>query len=246
MKRFVKLAALCIAITLLAATVFCIPAQAMESRTLVGNGSVGEGVGKQTTLVDFTASDLSGFDAVGNTAAPTFANSNRWNANVLYTWMDSSNAETGICGTIAKTSLLQNASTLSVHLLAQYKKTEAYTATLRLESLDKTGAPLVMEAATAVSPASWQTVTFEISSFLELANPDAPCKITLLTSSNNESEQFVLWVHSIYTSTPETQPEFLIPVIAAAGGFLFGFAFFFVIYRATCKKNRHSRRQEAR
>ena len=244
MKRIVKLAALCVVMTLLATALFCIPAQAIESRTLVGNASVGEGVGKQTTLVDFTTSDLSGFDAIGNTAAPTFVSSNHWGKNVLYTWMDSSNAETGIRGTVAQTSLLQNASTLSVHLLAQYKKTDTYTATLRLETLDKTGAPLILEAATAVSAANWQTVTFEISSFLELANPEAPCTITLLTKSNNENESFVLWVHSIYTGTPDARPEFLIPTIAAAGGFLFGFGIFFVIYRATCKKNRRPRWEE--
>ena len=246
MKRIVKFAALCVIMTLLASMLFCLPAQALESRTLIGNAATGEGVGKQTTLIDFTASDLCGFEAIGNTAASTFVNSNRWSSKVLYTWMDSANAETGIRGTIAQTSLLQNASTLSVRILAQYKKTEVYTATLRLETLDKTGAPLVLEAATAVSPANWQTVTFEISSFLELANPEAPCTITILTSSSAENEQFVLWVHSIYTGTLETQHEFLLPTIAAAGGFLFGFALFFVIYRATCKKNRRPRWEEER
>ena len=246
MKRMIKMITLSIVVTLLASALFCIPAQALDARTIVGTGAVGTGTGKQTTLVDFTASDFCGFEAIGNTSDPTFVFSNASNANVLYTWVDSSTADTGIRGTLAKTSLLQNASTLSVHLLAQYAKTGTYTATLRLEGLDKAGAPLILEASVAASSASWQTVTFDIASFMAIANPDAPCTITLLTASSAEEEQFVLWVHSIYTSTPETQPEFLIPVIAAACGLVVGFTLFFVIYRTTCKKNRRPRWEEDR
>ena len=247
MKRFVKVAALCIVLSLFAA-LFCVPAQALgtptNKKTIVSSGSVGAGSGKQTTLVDFTDSDLCGFDALGNTAEPTFKSSAAWNANVLYTWINSAEAETGICGTLATASVLQGASTLSVRLLAQYTKTANYTVTLRLEGVDKTGAPLVLEAAALANSANWQTVTFDISAFVASANPEAPCTVTLLTSSDAEAEEFVLWVHSLYTSSPEAFPEFIIPVAVAVCGFVLGFVLFFVIYRATCKRNRRPRWEE--
>lgn len=247
MKRFAKTVALCIVLSLVVA-LFCVPAQALgtptDTKTIVGSGSVGAGTGKQTTLVDFTASDLCGFDAIGNTAEPTFKSSAAWNANVLYTWINSAEAETGIYGTLATASVLQNASTLSVRLLAQYTKTANYTVTLRLQGVDKTGAPLVLEATTLANSANWQTVTFDISAFVASANLESPCTVTVLTSSNAEAEEFVLWVHSLYTSSVDAFPEFIIPVAAAACGLVLGFVLFFVIYRATCKQNRRPRWEE--
>lgn len=248
MKRYVKLAALCLVMTMLAA-LFCVPAQALDTASgaqhITGNGSIGQGIGKQTTLVDFTSSDLCGFEAVGNIAEPTFQSSSAWNANVLYTWIDSANAETGIRGTLAKASQLQNASTLSVQLLAQYTKSTDYRVTLKLESVDKNGAPLSLEAHTTASATNWQTATFDISAFVARVNPDAACTVTILTSSNAaESEQLVLWVRSLYTCSLNTYPEILLPVAAAVCGFLLGFILFYVIYRATCKKNRRPRWQE--
>ena len=134
---------------------------------------------------------------------------------------------------------------LSVQLLAQYTKTASYGITLILEGTDKNGAPLSLAASTTASAASWQTVTFDISAFVAEADSNAPCTVTILTSSDAaDSEQFVLWVRSIYTSTLQANPEFIIPIAAAAVGFLFGFAFFYVIYRTTCKKNRRFYREE--
>lgn len=250
MKKIAKLISLCIVMTLLIGAL-CVPTQAQQTsenaQTIVGSGAVGTGTGKQTTLVDFTASDLCGFEVIGNTTDPIFYPSNAWDANVLYAWLNSAEPETGIRGTIAKVSSLQGASTLSVRLFAQYTKTPTYQVTLRLEGVDKTGAPLVLEAAALASSKNyWQTVTFDISAFVEAANPEEPCTVSILTSSDAESEDFVLWVHSLYTSTPEVYPEFLIPTAAAACGFILGFTLFFVIYRATCKKNRRPRRQEER
>lgn len=240
MKRFAKLTALCIVIAFVAA-LFCLPAQAAdatEGKTIIGSGSVGVGTGNQTTLVDFTTSDLCGFEAVGNTEEPIFYYSSTQKTNVLYTWINSAESETGICGTLASASSLQGASTLSVRLFAQYTKATSHKVTLRLEGVDKTGAPLALEATVTECPASWQTVTFDISAFVESANLNAPCTIRILTSSDAEDEVFVLWVHSIYTSSLQSYPEFLIPAVAAVGGLIVGFVLFFVIYRTTCKKNR--------
>lgn len=247
MKRFAKMTALCLTLTLLAA-LFCAPAQALGTASgpqhIASTGSVGDGIGKQTTLVDFTASDLCGFETLGNIAAPTFAQSGSLGVPVLYTWIDSAEAETGIRGTLATASQLMGANTLSVQLLAQYTKTANYKVTLRLEGTGKNGAPLALEASTLASAASWQTVTFDISAFVASVSPDAPCTLTVLTSSDAESEQFVLWVHSLYTSQLEAYPEFLLPTVAAAVGIIVGFCLFFVIYRATCNKNRRHRREE--
>ena len=245
MKRFVKMIALCLAITLFAA-LFCAPTAALGAtqKNVVSTGSVGEGVGKQTTVVDFTAGDLCGFETLGNVAAPSFVQSGAWGTPVLYTWIDSQETETGIRGTLTTTAQLMGADTLSVQLLAQYTKTANYTVTLLLEGTDKNGSPLSLKASTLASSASWQTVTFDISAFVESANADAPCTVTILTSSDAESEQFVLWVRSLYTCALDAYPEFVLPLAAAACGFIFGFTLFFVIYRATCKKNRRNRREE--
>lgn len=242
MKRFVKTIALCLTMTLFAA-LLCAPVGALgaSQKNIVSTGSVGEGVGKQTTVVDFTASDLCGFAALGSIGEPTFQNSGAWGTPVLYTWIDSAETETGIRGTLATTAPLTSAETLSVQLLAQYTKTATYTVTLRLEGTDKNGSPLLLEATALASSASWQTVTFDISSFADSANPDTPCTVTVLTHSDAESEQFVLWVRSIYTSTLETYPEWILPAVCAFGGFAFGFALIFMIYRTTCKKNRRYR-----
>ncbi len=247
MKRFAKTIALCMTMVLVAA-LLCTSAAALgtvQEKNIVSTGSVGEGTGKQTTLVDFTASYLCGFATLGNIATPTFTQSGAWGSPVLYAWVDSAEAETGIRGTLESASLLQGADTLSIQLLAQYTKTANYKVTLRLEGTDKNGAPLTLEASTTASSANWQTVTFDVSAFVAEANPDAPCTVTFLTSSDAaESEQFVLWVRSLYTSQLEAWPELLVPVAAAACGFLLGFALFYVIYRATCKKNRRPRREE--
>ena len=247
MKRFAKILVLTM-IAALVATLFIAPAGALgatHERTIVGTGSTGDGVGKQTTLVDFTTSNLGVFETLGNIAAPTFVQSGAWGTPVLYTWVDSAEAQTGICGTLENASLLQNANTLSIQLLAQYTKSANYTVTLLLSGTDKNGNVLNYEASTLASAANWQTVTFDVSAFVNEVNTDMPCTIKVLTSSDaEESEQFVLWVRSLYTSKTETFPEFLIPTAAAVVGFLFGFTFYFVIYRATCKKNRRPRWEE--
>ena len=243
MKRFAKLSALCIIITFVVA-LFCLPAQAIgntETKTIVSTGSVGTGTGKQTTLVDFTTSDLCGFEALGNTEEPAFAYSGNWNTNVLKIRIDSAEAETGVRGTLANASALKGASTLSLGVLAQYAKTTSHTLTLRLEGVDKTGAPLILESTAPASATYWQTVTFDISAFVAEANLDVSCTVTLLTDSNAEDEEFSLWVHSIYTNSLESSSDILVPVAAAVGGLVVGFVFFFVIYCATCKKNRRRR-----
>ena len=230
----------------LVTTLLCAPASALGAteKNILSTGSVGEGVGKQTTVIDFTASDLCGFETLGSIAAPKFEQSTAWGSPVLYAWIDSQESATGICGTLSSASLLGSADTLSIQLLAQYTKTANYGVTLRLESTDKNGAPLSLLATTTASAASWQTVTFDISSFVAEVDPDSPCTVTLLTDSDAESEKFVLWVRSIYASQLQAYPEFILPTAAACVGFVFGFALFFVIYRATCKKNRHHRREE--
>ena len=244
MKRFVKIISLCMMMALVAA-LLCAPASALgaDEKNILSTGSVGKGVGTQTTLVDFTASDLCGFEVLGNMASPTFTQSGAWGTPVLYAWIDSAEAETGIRGTLPSASLV-GAETLSVQLLAQYTKTQNYAVTLLLEGTDKTGAPLSLSASASVSAASWQTVTFDISEFANEANTETPTTVTLLTSSPADDEQFVLWVHSLYVSQLESFPEFILPAGSALVGFVFGFSFYFIIYRATCKKNRRNRREE--
>lgn len=241
MKRFAKLF---LAMTVLTACLFgmMIPAQA---QTLVGKGSVGEGIGKQTTLVDFSNADLCGFSAIGNTDVPAFGYSESWKATVLKAPLNAEAGETGIRGNLASTSMLTGATSLSVQLLAQYTGVENYCATLVLEGVDKNGSPILWQGHAVATAGHWQTVSFEISTFLSVADPDAPCSVTVLTSANvTENAHFTLFVKALYINTPEAFPEFVLPIAAAACGFVFGFTLFFVIYRATCKRNRRPRWEE--
>ena len=244
MRKFVKLIALCTVMVLVATTLLSVSAQALEnsnSKTIVTTGAVGTGIGKQTTLVDFTTSNLYGFETLGNTVAPAFGFYETWQTNVLSTRIDSAQAQTGIHGTLANAALLKGTSTLSVRLLAQYANAADYTLTLCLEGTDKSGSPISLRSTASVPTTYWQTVTFDISAFAARANLDAPCKMTLLTSSNVESQEFVLWVHSIYASTLESIPDILMPAVIAGGSLVVGFTLFFVIYCTTCKKKRRPR-----
>ncbi len=238
MKRFTKTATLCIVMTLVAA-LFCAPAQALgttPTHHIAGNASIGEGVGKQTTVVDFAGSDLCGFAPFAGTEALTFGSSAAWGTNVLKTHLASPAGEMGIQKTMSDTSLLKNASTLSVQTVAQ---ASSYLVTLRLTGVDKNGAPLSFEAHTPVTTNHWQTVTFDISAFADLANTDAPVTVTLLACAQNEESIGADWmIKSLYLCSFEALPEYVLPAAAAGVGLLFGFTLFFVIYRSTCKKNR--------
>ncbi len=238
MKRFVKTATLCIVMTL-AAALFCAPVQALGTAPIhhiVGNGSVGEGVGKQTTVVDFADSDLCGFAPFAGTETLTFGSSAAWGTNVLKTHLASPQSEAGIQKTFSDAALFGSASTLSVQLVAQANR---YLVTVRLSGLDKNGAPLTWEAHTTATTNHWQTITFDISSFTSRIDTDTPVSVTLIASAVDEESIGADWmIKSLYVCSPEALPEYLLPTVAAAGGLLFGFTLFFVIYRSTCKKNR--------
>ena len=246
MKRFAKTTALCLALTLLVA-LLCAPVQALgvaPTKTIVGTGSVGEGVGKQTTVVDFAGSDLCGFTPVAGTETLYFGSSTVWGTNVLKTHLASPNNEMGIQKTMSDASILKDADTLSVQMVAQ---ASSYLVTLRLSGIDKNGSPLSLESHIPVATNHWQTVTFDISAFADLVNTGAPVTVTLLACAQNEESIGVDWmIKSMYICTPETLPEYIIPLAAVACGFLLGFTLFFVIYRTTCKKNRRPRWEEAR
>ena len=244
MKRFVKLSSLCIVAVLIVA-LLGIPAAALGAPTakhIVGNGAVGEGVGKQTTLIDFSASDLGGFAPSAANETLTFGASAVWGTNVLKTRLSSPTSETGIQKTYSAASVLAGDTTLSVQQVAQ---ANAYTLTLRLSGVDKNGSPLTLEANVAATTNQWQTVTFDISSFTFLVDVDAPLTLALLASADEETSIGAEWmVKSIYTNAPQAMPELVLPVAAAACGFAVGFALFFVIYRTTSKKNRRPRWEE--
>ena len=244
MKRFVKLSSLCIVAVLIVA-LLCTPAVALGTQTakhIVGNGAVGEGVGKQTTLIDFSASDLGGFAPFAGNETLTFGASAVWGTNVLKTRLSSPTSETGIQKTYSAASALAGATTLSVQQVAQ---ANAYTLTLRLSGVDKNGSPLTLEANVAATTNRWQTVTFDISAFTSLVDVDAPLTLALLASADEETSIGAEWmVKSIYTNAPQAMHELVLPVAAAACGFAVGFALFFVIYRTTSKKNRRPRWEE--
>lgn len=247
MKRFVKTATLYIVMALVA-VLFCAPVQAIgttsNAQHIVGYGSVGEGVGKQTTIVDFANANLDGFFPFAGTESLNFGTSDAWKTTVLKMNLASPNDKMGIQKDFSDASILKDASTLSVQLIAQ---AQSYVITLRLSGVDNHGAPLTWEAHTTATTNHWQTVTFDISSFTTLVHSDAPVSITLLASADNEDAIGATWmIKSLYVNTHQPLPEFLLPTASAACGFVVGFTLFFVIYRTTCNKNRRLRRGEER
>jgi hypothetical protein len=244
MKRFVKASTLCIIMALIAA-LLCAPIQAAETAStqhIVGNGAIGEGVGKQTTLIDFANSDLDGFGPFSGSETLNFGSSAVWGTNVLKTHLSSPESEMGITKTFSNSSVFNNASSLSVQLVAQ---TGSYAITLRLAGTDKNGTAVAWEAVVHVGTKEWQTVTFDIAAFASLIDANAPVTLTLLGAANNEENAGDSWMmKSIYISTPETFPEYVLPIAAAVCGLVIGFAAFFIIHRSIINKNRRPRWEE--
>ncbi len=248
MKKFVKTSTLCIIMALFAA-LLCAPIQAAETAStqhIVGNGAVGEGVGKQTTLVDFANSELDGFGPFTGSETLTFGSSGVWGTNVLKTFLASPESEMGIQKTFSDASVLKNASSLSVQTVVS-KKDVAYRVTLRFSGTDKNGAPVTWEAHVNASTNHWQTITFDIAAFTKLIDTNAPVTLTLSGSANNEDSTGASWmIKSIYTNTAQNFPEIVLPIAAAVCGLVLGFVLFFVIYRSKLNKSRRPRWEEER
>lgn len=205
--------------------------------TLTGVGSMGASGGRETTILDFSKGDTYGFSSVGGTEAPVIRDSAALSKPVLYTLLDAKREQTGVVGIVNDPSALFGASSLSVHLLAQYAAAKEYTLTLRLEGVAKSGELLIYEAEARAVSGSWQTVSFYIDSFASRADLSSPCVITLLSEPAGESEEhFALWISEIFASSQAQDLSFLIPVALAGGGIGFGFLLFALIYRVSNKR----------
>ena len=245
MKRFVKLAALCISMLLLSMSLFVAltPVQALDNlQTIIGYGFVGEGVGKQTTLVDFADATLDGFVPFTGSETLNIGSSAVWGTNVLKTYLASPNSEGGMKKEWADAYRFNGATTLSVQMVAQ---TNAYVVTLHLSGTDKNGTSIILIANANATTNQWQTITFDISDFTSQVDTTAPVTMTLLASATSEDSTGASWmIKSIYVNAPETFPEYILPITAAVCGLVIGFAICLVIYRSTCNKNRRPRWEE--
>ena len=240
MKRFAKLTALCVVIAFVVA-LLCLPAQAFgntETKTIVSTGSVGEGVGKQTTVVDFANVNSDGFFPYDGTEPLNFETSGALGTRVLKTPLAGPNTEKGITKTFADASIFNNVSAVSIYTVVN-KKDLTYRITLRLSGVDKNDAPLAFEAHVNSASNEWQTLTFDVSAFVEQVNTAKPVTLTFLACSTSTEPNNTDWkIKSIYVSTPEVFPEEVLPIASAVGGFVIGFVFFFMIYRTTCKRKK--------
>lgn len=204
---------------------------------LTGVGSMGASGGREAPILDFSKGDTYGFSAVGGLEAPVIRDSAALSKPVLYTYLDAKEQRTGVVGMIDDPSALFGASSLSVHLLAQYAAAEEYTLTLRLEGVAKSGEVLVYEAEAQAVGGSWQTVSFYIDSFASRADLSSPCVISLFSEPSAETEEkFVLWISGLFASSQARDLSFLIPVALAGGGAVFGFLLFALIYRGSNKR----------
>ena len=244
MKRFSKATALWVAITLLV-VLLCVPVQAANTspqKNIVGHGTVGDGVGKQTTVVDFANAGLDGFSPLAGTESVTIGTSAVWQASVLKTHLAPAGSNAGIQKTFGDSTFLAGVSTLSLQQVAQANH---YAVTLRLSGVDKNGVPIVWEAQANATTNLWQTVTFDISAFTSILHIGTPVTLTLMASTEDAASIGADWmVKSIYVGTLQNVPELVLPIAAALCGLVLGFFLFFIIYRATCKKNRAPRWEE--
>lgn len=208
--------------------------------TVRGVANAGTSGLEESALFDFTAGECYGFEGVGVSEAPKSNHSAAWNAPVLYTWISPRYGnEGGILKQFSDGTALKNVSSLSVQLLCQIPDVETCSAKLTLEGTAANGKRVTYTSDTIIENGTWQTVTFQIGSFVAEADLSAPVVLTLTTSSDAETqEDYVLWVKGIDVRRPEAGMTAYLPVILIGGCLAVSFLAVFLIYRKTKYRRR--------
>ena len=185
------------------------------------------------------------FEAIGNASAPSTVRSESWNAPVLMTKLSpaSMGLRSGIRTQLENAKKLQKAQAFSAKLLPQSNGAEQAEVTLLLEGVAADGKTVTLKASAVLNCNEWQIVTFPVSGFSALIDPQKPCSISLtmtpVESDNQEltGDHHALWLHSahIRNAAPDYSNILLIGVVA--GGFLIGFSV--IILFSIRKKRRY-------
>jgi len=176
---------------------------------------------EEDMLFDFSDSDVHGFFSVASPADAKTQNSAAFQKPVLYSWVDpNSTANSGVRRFFDNAQAFQNVTTLSLRLLTQAPKVQECRIVLSLEGQREGGERVSYESAITLSNNSWQTVTFQISSFTTGLDASAPCVLTLTaqpcrTEEGEISDQpFVLWVRDLYVRYPSDGSATVILTVA--------------------------------
>jgi hypothetical protein len=192
-------------------------------------------------------SDQPQFEAIGNATSPSTARSEAWNANVLTAQITPApmGVNSGIRTKITDSKKLQKAQVLSANLHPQSNGAETAEITLLLEGTSTDGKSVSLEATVTLNCNEWQTVSFPISGFTTLMDPESPCSLSLTMTpvesemqDENPGTHHALWLHSVSLRGAATDFSGLILVGVIAGGFLIGFSV--IIFFSIRKKRRYN------
>ena len=214
------------------------------SRTVKkGSSSMGSSGYAEEILFDFSKGNTLGFTGIGNVTEPKIHDSAALSLPVLYTWLEPAiGNEAGVRTVLDSGSSLEGATSLSVGLLTQAPEVSACRVRLSLLGTAKNGTVLSYTSERDVSNGSWQTVTFQIGTFVSEADLSAPCILSLTCEPDVETnEEYVLWVRGINARYPEDGSHTLLPVILISLGAILGFVGILVLYRQTQKARRKRR-----
>ena len=220
-------------------------------RTLKGTGNLSTGSGKKKTLFDFTTGERYDFSAVGGSDMPASENpqsyqSGTYNNPVLYTWLNTASPQTGVRKIFSNGEALADVTSISMHLLAQYKQSDIRSCILilQLQGEDENGMPIHFEAQVSAPTRVWQDVNFNVSSFTAAADLARPVVMTLLVCTddsveNVEEDDFGLWIKEINVHYPKSNYTLFFTILIAVTGGAISFFLIFWLYRRSRRARRH-------
>lgn len=222
------------------------PRVARIALTEKGYANTADNAGK--LYFDFSKdSDQPQFEAIGNATSPSTVRSESWNANVLTTKITPApmGVNSGIRTKITDTKKLHKAQVLSANLHLQSNGAEKAEVTMLLEGTATDGKSVSLKATITLNCNEWQTVSFPISGFTTLMDPNVPCSLSLTmtpieseTQDENVGDHHALLLHSVSLRGAATDYSGLIFIGVIAGGFLIGFSV--IILFSIRKKRRYN------
>ncbi|MBQ9784412.1 MAG: hypothetical protein IJW29_09880 [Clostridia bacterium] len=222
----------------------------VSRKVLTGTGNLSTGSGKKTVLYDFTSGERYDFSAVGGSDMPPRDNpmsyqSGAYNDPVLYTWLNTASPQTGVRKILSNGEELRDATSISMHVLAQYNQADIKSCImiLQLQGVDENGMPIRFEAQTNAPVRVWQDVNFNVSAFTSAADLSQPVVMTFLvttddTVENVDEDDFGLWIREISVHRPKNDYALFFTILATVVGVSVGFFLILWAYRRSRRAHR--------